>query len=124
MSFYIVAIATSVAGLLLGIGWLFAGKLVLQRWRIEPNDIGLLVGRRLGAVYLGTSLMLFLARSAPPSDVRSALSVGMFVSLALLAGLGLFEFKARRAGSGIFVSVAVEIILALGFAWVMLANLA
>jgi hypothetical protein len=122
MSFNIVAIATSIASLLLGIGWLFAGKLVLKRWRIESNDIGLLVGRRLGAAYLGTSLMLFLARSAPPSDVRSALSAGMFVSLALLAGLGVFEFKARRAGSGIFVSVAVEVILALGFAWVLFAG--
>src|ERR1700712_1343369 len=110
MNFNIVAIATSIASLLLGIGWLFAGKLVLKRWRIESNDIGLLVGRRLGAVYLGTSLMLFLARSAPPSDVRSVLSAGMFVSLALLAGLGLVEFKASRAGPGIFVSVAVEVI--------------
>jgi hypothetical protein len=123
MSFYIVAIATSVASLLLGMGWLFAGKLVLKRWRIEPNDIALLVGRRLGAVYLGTSLLLFLARSAPPSEVRSSLSAGMLVSLALLAALGLFEFKARRAGPGICVSVGVEIILALGFAWVLLANI-
>jgi hypothetical protein len=66
--------------------------------------------------------MLFLARSAPPSDLRTALSAGMFVSLALLAGLGLFEFKARRASPGIFVSAAVEVILALGFALVLFAG--
>ncbi|HEY7459159.1 MAG TPA: hypothetical protein VH765_10430 [Xanthobacteraceae bacterium] len=121
MNFSIVAIATSIAGLILGIGWFFAGNVLHKRWGIESTASSLLIGRRLGAVYLGISAMLFLGRSAPPSDLRTAVCVGMFAALAILAGLGLFELRAHRAGPGILVSVVLEIILAAGFAWVLLA---
>lgn len=120
MNFTIVTTATAIAGLILGIGWLFAGSLLHKRWRIEPTASSLLVGRRLGAAYLGISIMLFLGRSVPPSDLRTAICVGMFVALAVLAGLGLVELKAHRAGPGILVSVVLEIVLAAGFGWVLL----
>ena len=119
MSFSIVATATSIAGLILGIGWLFAGNLLHKRWRMESTAASLLIGRRLGAVYLSISAILFLGRSAPPSDLRSAFCGGMLMAMAFLAGLGLFDFKARRAGPGILVSVVLEIMLAAGFAWVL-----
>ena len=70
MSFAIVAIATSIASLILGVGWLFAGSLVLKRWGIEANALSLLVGRRIGAVYLGFSLM-FLSISRISRRCRS-----------------------------------------------------
>lgn len=71
---------TCIAALLLAAGWLFAGRLILKRWRIEP-------------------------------------SVG-----ALLAGLGLYEYRARRAGPAILVSVAVEILLLLGLGTLQLST--
>lgn len=120
MRFDMLALATSIITFLLGMGWLFKGTLLLKRWAIEPNTVGLLIGRRIGVVYLGLSLIFFLARHAPPSDARSALSAGTFAACALLAALGWFEFKARRAGAGILVSVAVELLLAAGFASVVL----
>lgn len=121
MSFLIAAVATSIAGLILGLGWLVAGRLVLKRWGVEANMESLLVGRRLGAVYLAISLLLFLGRSAPPSELRSAVSIGMVAALSLLAALGVFEFTAHRAGKGILVSVVLEVLLASCFAWVLLA---
>ncbi len=51
----------------------------------------MLVGRRLGAVYLGVSIILFMGRTAPPSDLRTAICVGLLFSMVVLAGLGLFE---------------------------------
>ncbi len=96
MSFYITAVATSIAALILGLGWLFAGTLLLKRWGLETNAAGLLVGRRLGVVYLAMALLLFLGRSAPPSELRSVVAIAMLVSLGLLALLGLIEFKAGR----------------------------
>lgn len=121
MSFTITAVATSIAGLLLGLGWLFAGRLVLKRWGLEANSVGLLVGRRLGAAYVGIAIMLFLGRSAPPSELRSAVSIAMLVALSLLAILGAVEFRAKRAGKGILVSVVLEVVLAAGFAMVLAA---
>jgi hypothetical protein len=62
MNFSIVAIATSIAGLILGIGCFFAGNVLHKRWGIESTASSLLIGRRLGAVYLGISAMLFLGK--------------------------------------------------------------
>jgi hypothetical protein len=122
MSFTVVAVATSIASLVLGLGWLFAGGLVLKRWQIEANSTGLLVGRRLGAVYLSMAVLLFVARSAPSSEMRTAVCVGLLVALTLLAALGLFELKSGRAGKGILVSVGLELVLAAGFLSVLLAQ--
>ena len=121
MSYTIVAVATSIAALLLGLGWLFAGRLILKRWGLEANPLGLLVGRRLGAAYFGIAIMLFLGRSAPPSEFRSTVCIAMLVALSLLAILGIVELRAKRAGKGILVSVVLEVLLAAGFATALLA---
>jgi hypothetical protein len=115
MNFSSVAVATSIAGLILGLGWLFAGRLWLRRLGLQVHASGLIVGRRLGAVYLGIALLLFLLRSAPESDLRSSICMAMVFALALLALLGLIEFKAGRAGRGILISVALELLLVAGF---------
>jgi len=66
--------------------------------------------------------MLVLGRSASPSDLRTAVCVGMLLVLAVLAGLGLREFMARRVGPGILASVVLEVILGAGFGWVLLTQ--
>jgi hypothetical protein len=117
MSFGLVALAASIAGGVLGVGWFFGGTLLLRRWGMEPHADGLLAGRRLGAAYFGIALMLFLARTAPPSNLRDAVSAGMSLALILMAASGLIDFRAKRAGVGILASVALECLLGLGFAW-------
>ncbi|MCL6417496.1 hypothetical protein MIB92_17680 [Aestuariirhabdus sp. Z084] len=114
MTFTLVATVIAVAGLLLGLGWLCAGHLLFKRWRIEPNPAGLLVGRRIGAVYLGLAIIFWLGRNAPPSELRVTLCVGALFVMVLLAALGLFEYRARRAGSAILISVALEVVIAIG----------
>jgi hypothetical protein len=122
MSFNFVVTVTSLAGLLLGIGWMFAGTKLFKRWGIDAHVDGVLVGRRLGAVYLGVSIFLFMGRTAPPSDLRTSICVGLLFSMVVLAGLGIFEFIARRANALILVSVALEVILAIGFMNVLLLS--
>lgn len=122
MSYTVVAVSTSIASFVLGLGWLFAGGLVLKRWTIEANSTSLLVGRRLGAVYVSMAVLLFFARSAPPSELRTAVCTSVLVALALLAGLGIFELSRGRAGKGILVSVGLELVLAAGFLSVLLSQ--
>ena len=119
MSFGFVASATSIAGVILGIGWTFAGSPLLRRWRMEVHADGLFAGRRLGAAYLGIALMLFLGRSAPPSGLRDAVCAGMLLALAVMAAQGAFAFKAGRVGAGVLASVGLELALASGFAWIL-----
>lgn len=121
MSFHALAIVTCIAALVLASGWLFAGQLMLKRWRSEPSVGALLVGRRIGAVYLGVALLCFLVKSTSSPELITSVSLFAVLVNALLAGLGLYEYRARRAGPAILVSVAVELLLLLGFGGLLLA---
>jgi hypothetical protein len=121
MSFHALSIVTCIAALLLATGWLTAGRLMLRRWRIDPSVGALLVGRRIGAVYLGVALLCFLVRSTTSPELITSVSLFAVLTNALLGGLGLYEYRARRAGPAIVVSVAVEVFLLLGFGWLLLS---
>ncbi len=115
MSFRIIAIITATVALALGCGYILVGDLVVGRWQIQLTDGVLLLGKRIGALYLGLSVMFFLARSAPVSVTRTALSTGTAVALSVLVLLGLYELAAGHVGPGILVSVAIEFALAIAY---------
>ena len=118
MTFQIMALIMTCAGCLLGLRFVFAGGSVLKEWGVEATAGSLILFRRIGAMYLALALMFFLGRAAAPSDLRSAVCLVMGGAIALLAGLGLFEYVARRVGAGVFRSVVGEAVLAAGFGWV------
>ncbi len=118
MTFQVIALIMTCAGCLLGVRFIFAGGSVLKEWGLEETAGSIVLFRRLGAIYLGLALMFFLARGAAPSDLRSAVCLVTGGAIALLAGLGIFEFLARRVRVGIFRSVVGEAVLAAGFVWV------
>lgn len=122
MTFQTLSLVTSIAALLLGAGWLAAGRLMLQRWRIEPSVGALLVGRRIGVIYLGVALLFFLVRSIESSELITIVSTFAALANALLAGLGVYEYHARRAGPAILVSVAFELALVVGFGRLLLIS--
>lgn len=122
MSFKAVAVVAAVVTFALGVGYLAAGALVVGRWQIEASDSVLLLGRRLGALYVGLSVILFLARSTPVSRARTAICAGAVVICSLLAILGTYERAAGHAGPAILASVVLEALLALGFAAVLLGD--
>lgn len=115
MDFYTLAVASSVVTLILAAGWLCAGRSMLKRWGIAASSTELMLGRRIGAIYMGLAVIFFLSRDTSPSELRDSLSIGAIVVCGLLAGLGLYEFKANRVGSAILVSVAVELVLLAGY---------
>jgi hypothetical protein len=117
MSFKIMAYFTAVAGLVLGLRFIFLGSSVLREWGIEATDGALVLCRRYGAVYLGLVVMFFLGRNAAPSDLRSAMCLGMGGAIALLACLGFWELSAGRVTTGIVVPAIVEAVLSAGFVW-------
>lgn len=119
MSFKTLAVITAIVALVLGIGYLVFGTVIVGRWLIQPTDGVLLLGRRIGCLYLGLSVMYFLARSAPVSVARTALSAGTAVALLLLALFGVYELASGHAGRGILASAALELLIALGYIWIL-----
>ena len=122
MSFQIAATATSIAGFILAGVWMLAGQKLLQNWGVVAHDDGLIVGRRMGVVYFGNAVMLLLSRTAPASELRDAICIGMLLSMSGLASLGFFVFRARRAGALIFGGVVIDLAFALAFAAVLLSD--
>ncbi len=62
---------------------------------------------------------MFLGRTAPDSELRSVVCMGMLFVMIMLAILGLMEYRARRAGTAILISILLEIISGAGFASVL-----
>ena len=115
MNFKTITFVTAIISFALGIGYLFFGSLIIGRWQIEPTDSVLLLGRRMGILYLGLSVILFLSRSLSISKARTTLCIGVTLTLSLLAILGIYEFLMGRASSGILASVAIESLLSTGY---------
>ncbi len=117
MTFKVMSSVLSLAAVVLSGRFFFAGASVLRDWGLEVTEGPLIMGRRIAALYLGLAVMFFLGRDAPPSTLRSAVSVGIGVALVLLAALGVFERAAGRVSSGIIVPALIEAVFAAGFAW-------
>lgn len=117
VTFEMMAYVIAVAGVGLGVRFIFFGSSVLKEWDLDATDGALLMCRRYGLLYLGLALMFLLGRNAPPSDLRSAICIGIGVGSALLGGNGIWEFRTGRASKGIIGPAVVEAVVAAGFAW-------
>lgn len=115
MNFKNIAFVTSIIAFVLGIGYLFFGSFVIGRWQIEPTNSVLLLGRRIGILYLGLSVIFFLSKSLSVSKARTALSIGAALTLSLLAFLGIFEYSQGTVGAEILASVGIESLLSIGY---------
>ena len=116
LTFKTTASLAAVLTLCLAIAYLFAGTFMVGRWQIEATDGVLLYCRRIGASFLGLSVLLFLARSVPNSPARRAISSGAAVTCLMLATLGIYEFLGGRAAAPILASAALELFVAIAFA--------
>lgn len=118
MTFQSLALVMTAACIGLGARFLFFGRGLLTEWGLESTAGALILLRRMSLMYLGLALVFFIARTAGPSDIRSAVCLIMGGIAVLLAGLGLYEFLARRASAGIFRSAVAEAVLGAAFVWV------
>tara|TARA_B100001778_G_scaffold314018_1_gene298923 strand:- start:1363 stop:1731 length:369 start_codon:yes stop_codon:yes gene_type:complete len=122
LTFEILALVMTIACCALGIRFLVFGGGVLREWGLESTAGALILFRRMGLMYLGLALIFFLGRTAGPSEIRSAACLVIGGTAIMLAGLGVFEFLARRVSAGIFRSVIAEAMLGAAFIWVWWAG--
>lgn len=113
LSFRNLAILIALLFLVLALAWMFAPQHLLEGWGIALTPSASVVGRRAAALYAGVAIMFWSARNAEPSPARSALMKGLAVSCLMLASLGVFEWAAGHATSGILVAAVIEIMLTL-----------
>jgi hypothetical protein len=118
LTFYRLAVFTSVLFLILAMTWMFAPAQLLSGWGVELSTAVGLIGRRAAALYAGIAVMFFFTRNAEPSTTRTALITGIITSCSILALLGIYEFSTGHATSGILTAVFIEVALVLAFLYV------
>jgi len=101
---------------LLGGAWLFVPEAMLGRWGVQTDAVGVFVGRRYGTMLLGYAMILGLARSSGPSPARTAILAGGAFVTGLVTLVSVGGILTSTVGSGAWISVAVEGLLAAGFA--------
>ena len=69
---------------------------------------GLLMARRMSALFLGVSLIMFFARDSDDSPLRRSVCASLSASMAALALFGLYDFVGGRVGPGIWIAIIVE----------------
>jgi hypothetical protein len=74
---------------------------------------GLLMARRMAALFLGISLILWLLRDAVDSDMRRSVCLALSISMAALALFGFFDWLGGRNGPGVFIGIVVEVYFAI-----------
>lgn len=113
MSYSLIALIAAIATLVLGSIFVFSSSRILKQWGLQMSDSVEIVSRRLGAVYLGFSVLLFLSRTSMPAT--NAIAIGVSVLAFGLAITGIVELRAGRVNKGIIRSVVTEILLGLAF---------
>lgn len=113
ISFRQLAIVTALLFLTLTLTWTFVPQHLMAGWGLVSTPVGELLGRRAAALYAGVAVMFWLARNAPPSLARSAMSQGLTVACLTLAASGMIELVAGHVTAGILIAVAIEMALAL-----------
>ena len=73
---------------------------------------GLLMARRMSALFLGIAILLFLLRDADDSPMRRSVSAALSASMAALAAFGFLDWLGGRNGPGVFIAISVEVYFA------------
>ncbi|MBP7881672.1 MAG: hypothetical protein KAZ68_01475 [Candidatus Methylopumilus sp.] len=118
LSFYRVSVITSILLFLLASVLMFAPGQMLSSWGIELTDALGVLAKRMAAVYIGISVMLFFARNTEHSPARTAIIYGVRTTCLLLAVLGAYEFSVGHVTSGILPAIIIEIAIVIAFACV------
>ena len=119
MSSKLVLTASAAAFGIFGAGWFIVPEMFYKYWAIVP-DPNQYMGRRYGAFMLGLMVMSWLARNVPNTQAKRAILVGSLVCWVLTDALSLYG--ALALGLNAWWPFGVELVLVVGFVWVLFIN--
>ncbi|MBT1063277.1 hypothetical protein KJY73_06810 [Bowmanella sp. Y26] len=112
LNFKLVSLITSAITFILCIVLFISPNLIFILFGIEPHSSTYFVGRRTAILLLGIALLTFWGRNAPHSEARQAICLSLAISMLALALLGSAEFLRGFAGTGIWLAITTEMLLA------------
>jgi hypothetical protein len=113
-----VFIVAAVLALVFGLAFVLVPAQTLALYDVTLNDAGLFIARLLGAAFLMFAVLAWLVRNAAPSAERQAITLAFFVSNTVAFVASLLAQLAGVANALGWTTVAIYLILALGFGYV------
>ncbi len=107
--YVVIILATAVVGL--GCRFIFSSDSILKEWGLDPLDSSRVFGRRLGAIYFGLSVLLFLSLTS--MSKAQTIIIGVAPISGFLAISGILDLYAGRVNTGIIRSIVAEMFLCL-----------
>jgi len=87
---------------------LFVPAFIFWLFGVPQSETGSFIARRAAMLFLGLAVISWQVKSAPPSSFRNGFSLGIGLSMAAMAGIGIFEFLRGFAQWPILLAVMVE----------------
>lgn len=112
ISFQNVCSAVAAIFLALSVTLIALPDVVYWLFSLQGNDLGNFLTKRAGVLFLGLSILCFLARNSDNSEVRRIVSASVGTATCVMALLGIYELARGNAGAGILVAVFIEIVVA------------
>lgn len=111
MYYKIVVIVIAIAVIGLGCRFIFSSDSILKEWGLQSVDSTQVLGRRLGAIYFGLSVLLLL--SLTNMSKAQIIIIGISSISGFLAISGMLDLIAGRVNTGIIRSIIAETFLCL-----------
>lgn len=99
---------------LLGSLFLFAPKKMLSDWGLKDTHEAKVMSRRLGAIFIGFSQLLYWISTIMPTNSKEIV-FGAVSLLGVAITHGLVELIHGNVSKGFLVSITVDTVLAIGF---------
>ncbi len=115
MSFKALSMITAGLSALLFLSLLLAPEVLFFIFQLSENEPAFIMARRASMLFLGLAVLSWSARASVHSETRQAICLGLSSMMLGLAVLGVFEFMRNAVGEGIFLAVAVEVILGVAY---------
>ena len=122
MSFKPLSTAVAFIALMLCVVLISAPQIIYWLFGLDGNDLGNFLANRAGVLCSGFAGLCYLARNTANREVKRLVSASVGTTMGVMAVLGCYEFAVGNAGAGIFLAVAVEIVIAVLFARVWMQS--
>lgn len=95
--YVVIIIALAIIGL--GFRFIFSSDSVLKEWGLQSIDLTQVLGRRLGAIYFGLSVLLFL--SVTNFSKEQSIIIGVAAISLFLAIAGVYDLVTGKVNTSI-----------------------
>ncbi len=110
-------VITSIIGLLFGLSFFFAPVWTEASYGVNLDMGGQYIGRLLGSVFLGLTVLFWLARNASHSETRRAIVISAFVTMLLGLILAIYDRVVGIENALAWSSLAIYLLLSIGYGY-------